>query len=133
MDLIPAGHALALWCALHLLLLLGLSLLVVRQRRRHGVALGDGDVAELARAIRAFGNASEYIPMGLVGLTALTLAGAPGLAVHIGGLVLFAGRLAHAIGLSRSGEASPLRAAGVAATWAAYIFLAAALLFYALP
>ena len=41
--------------------------------------------------------------------------------------------LAHAIGLSRSGEASPLRAAGVAATWAAYIFLAAALLCYALP
>jgi disulfide bond formation protein DsbB len=38
-----------------------------------------------------------------------------------------------AIVLSRSGEASPLRAAGVAATWAAYIFLAAALLFYALP
>jgi uncharacterized protein len=71
--------------------------------------------------------------MGLVGLTALTLAGAPGLAVHIGGLVLFAGRVAHAIGLSRSGEASPLRAAGVAATWAAYIFLAVALLFYALP
>lgn len=133
MDPIPAGHALALWSALHLLLLLGLSLLVVRQRRRHGVALGDGGVEELARAIRAFGNASEYIPMGLVGLAALTLAGAPGLAVHIGGLVLFAGRAAHAVGLSRSAEASPLRAAGVAATWGAYIFLAAALLFYALP
>ena len=53
--------------------------------------------------------------------------------MHSGGLVLFAGRVAHAIGLSRSGEASPLRAAGVAATWAAYIFLAVALLFYALP
>ena len=53
MDLIPAGHALALWSALHILLLLGLSLLVVRQRRRHGVALGDGGVPELACAIRA--------------------------------------------------------------------------------
>ena len=87
MDLIPAGHALALWSALHLLLLLGLSLLVVRQRRRHGVALGDGDVAELACAIRAFGNASEYIPMGLVGLTSLTLAGAPGLGLALSGEV----------------------------------------------
>ena len=44
MDPIPAGHALALWSALHILLLLGLSLLVVRQRRRHGVAMGDGGV-----------------------------------------------------------------------------------------
>jgi len=133
MDPIPAGHALALWAALHILLLLGLSLLVVRQRRRHGVALGDGGVPELIWAIRAFGNATEYIPMGLVGLAALTLAGAPPLAVHPAGLVLFGGRLAHAIGLSRSGEASPLRAGGVAATWGAYIYLAVALLFYALP
>ena len=133
MDPIPAGHALALWTALHLLLLLGLSLLVVRQRRRHGAALGDGGVPELACAIRAFGNATEYIPMGLVGLAALTLAGAPALAVHPAGLVLFGGRLTHAIVLSRSGEASPLRAAGVAITWGAYIYLAVALLFYALP
>ena len=117
MDPIPAGHALALWSALHILLLLALSLLVVRQRRRHGVALGDGGVPELAWAIRAFGNATEYIPMGLVGLAALTLAGAPPLAVHPAGLVLFGGRVAHAIGLSRSGDASPLRAGGVAATW----------------
>ena len=43
------------------------------------------------------------------------------------------GRVAHGIGLSRSGEASRLRAAGVAATWGAYIYLAVALLFYALP
>ncbi|MCA3720807.1 MAPEG family protein [Phenylobacterium sp.] len=133
MEPIPAGHALALWSALHILLLLGLSLRVVQQRRRHGVAMGDGGVPELACAIRAFGNATEYIPMGLVGLAALTLAGAPSLAVHPAGLVLFGGRVAHGIGLSRSGEASRLRAAGVAATWGAYIYLAVALLFYALP
>ena len=62
MDAVTSGHAAALWVGLHLILLLVLSLLVVRQRRRHKVALGDGGVPELAQAIRAFGNATEYVP-----------------------------------------------------------------------
>jgi uncharacterized membrane protein YecN with MAPEG domain len=65
MDTIASGHAAALWVGLHVLLLLTLSLLVVRLRQKHKVALGDEGIPELARAIRAFGNASEYIPVGL--------------------------------------------------------------------
>ena len=133
MDVTPAAHAAALWTGLHLLLLLVLSAQVVRRRRRHRVALGDGGVPELTQAIRAFGNASEYVPAGLAALAVLALAGAAPLVVHAVGAVLLAGRLAHAVGLWRSGGATMPRAMGVTLTWLAYLVVAVALLFYAVP
>ena len=129
----PAVHAAALWVALHLVLLLALSALVVRQRRKHAVELGDADIPELAQAIRAFGNATDYVPSGLIALVMLTVAGANPMAVHSVGLTLFGGRLAHAIGLSRSGAASLPRAVGVLVTWLAYLLAAVILIFYAIP
>jgi len=132
MDSINSGHAASLWVGLHLLLMLVLSALVVRQRQKHKIPFGDDGVADLAQAIRAFGNASEYIPVGLAGLIVLDLAGAPALLVHIGGFVLFAGRVIHAFGLSTSGGASIPRALGMTLTWAAYVFLAVATLFFAI-
>ena len=130
---LPAAHAAALWAGLHLLLLLVLAVLVTRQRRAHGVALGDGGSPELARAIRAFGNATEYVPTALIGIAILALAGAPPMLIHPLGGVLFAGRALHAVGLSRSADASWPRAAGVLATWVAYVVMAVALIFYAVP
>ncbi|PTT10649.1 MAPEG family protein [Caulobacter sp. HMWF025] len=132
MDTAASGHAAALWVGLHVFLLLTLSLLVVRLRQKHKVALGDEGIPELARAIRAFGNAAEYIPTGLAAIAVLALVGAPPLALHLVGLMLFAGRLSHAIGLSNSGGASIPRAVGMVCTWLAYIFSGVALLFYAI-
>lgn len=131
MDVVTSGHAAALWTGLHLLLLLVLSVLVVRQRQRHKVALGDEGIPELARAIRAFGNATEYVPAALAGLAVLAVVEAPALAIHITGLLLFVGRVLHAVGLSRSGAATFPRALGILLTWLAYVFASAALLFYA--
>jgi uncharacterized membrane protein YecN with MAPEG domain len=133
METTPAAHAAALWAGLNLILLLALSVRVVRLRRRHAVSLGHGDVPELAQAVRAFGNATEYVPTALIGVVVLALLGAPPLLVHTTGLLMFAGRLAHAWGLSRSGGESLPRAVGVVATWLAYIGAAVALLFYAIP
>jgi uncharacterized membrane protein YecN with MAPEG domain len=133
MDPRDAAHAAALWAGLHLVLLLVLSVLVTRQRRRHKVEIGDGGVPALTQAIRAFGNATEYVPAALVALAILALAGAAPLLIHSIGLVLFVGRVLHAAGLSRSSGVSWPRAGGVLATWIAYIAAAAALLFYAIP
>ena len=137
MDLAPTVHAaaqaVALWAGLSLILLLALSVRVVRLRRRHHVALGHGEIADLHHAVRAFANAAEYLPAGLGALTILALVGAPPLLVHLVGAMLFGGRLAHAIGLSRSGGASLARAGGMVATWLAFIVAAVALLFYAVP
>jgi uncharacterized membrane protein YecN with MAPEG domain len=132
MDNITSGHAAALWVGLHVFLMLTLSLLVVRQRQKHKVALGDEGIPELAQAIRAFGNATEYVPTALVAIAVLAIVDAPPLAIHVAGFVLFAGRVVHAVGLSNSGGASIPRALGIVATWLAYIFIGVALLFYAI-
>ena len=133
MDTTASAHAAALWVGLHLILLLVLSLLVVRQRRAHGVVLGDADIPALTQAVRAFGNATEYVPAGLIAIAVLAMVGAPPMVVHLAGLVLLVGRVSHAIGLSRSGGASVLRSAGVILTWLAYILGGVALIFYAIP
>jgi uncharacterized protein len=133
MDPQASAQAAALWTGLHVILLLVLSVLVTRQRSKHHVEIGDGGVPALNQAIRAFGNATEYVPAALIGLGVLALASAMPLLIHLIGFVLFAGRVLHAVGLSRSTGVSWLRTAGVLATWIAYIALAAALLFYAVP
>ncbi len=125
-----SGSAAALWASLHLFLLLVLSGLVVRQRRQHRVPVGDGDVPELRRALRAFGNASEYIPAGLAALAVLTIVGAHPAIVHVIGATLFAGRVLHALALSRSTSASRGRAAGMLLTWLAWLIAAVGLLAY---
>ncbi|WP_269714440.1 MAPEG family protein [Caulobacter sp. NIBR2454] len=131
MNSLTSGPAAALWVGLHILLLLVLSVRVVRLRRRHKVALGDGGHPDLSQAIRAFGNATEYAPVGLIGLVLLAQLGALPFAIHLGGLLLFAGRLTHAVGLSSSGGASLPRAAGMLISWIAFVFIAAVLLIYA--
>jgi uncharacterized membrane protein YecN with MAPEG domain len=128
MDVTNPGHAAAFWVGLHILLILVLSLLVVRLRNKHKVFLGDEGIPELAQAIRAFGNATEYVPPGLAGLIVLDLAGATPLLVHIGGFLLLAGRITHAVGLSNSVGTSIPRALGMTLTWCAYVFLIAATL-----
>lgn len=133
MDIAASAHAAALWTGLSLILLLVLGMLVTRQRRKHQVVIGDGGVPALIQAIRVFGNATEYVPAALIALVVLALAGAPPLLIHAIGVLLFAGRVLHAVGLSRSAGASWPRAAGVVATWISYIAAAAALLFYAIP
>lgn len=133
MDIQTSAHAAALWAGLHLILLLVLSVLVTRQRRKHHVEIGDGGVPALQQAIRAFGNATEYVPAALGALSVLALCGAPSMLLHAVGLTLFAGRVLHGFGLSRSTAATWPRAIGVLATWVAYVAAAAALLFYAIP
>ena len=125
-----AVQSAALWIALHLLLLVFLSARVVSLRRRHRVGIGDGGVDDLALGVRAFGNAAEYAGPGLVAILALAAVGAP-LLLNVVGATLFAGRLAHALGLSRSSGLSVGRTVGMVLTYTAYIVAAASLLFYA--
>jgi uncharacterized membrane protein YecN with MAPEG domain len=132
MEVSNLGHASALWVGLHILLMLVLSALVTRQRQKHKIPFGDEGVPELAHAIRAFGNASEYVPIGMAGLIVLDVAGAAPLLVHVGGFILFVGRVTHAVGMSNSGDASIPRAVGMTMTWAAYVYLIAATLFFAI-
>jgi uncharacterized membrane protein YecN with MAPEG domain len=85
----------ALYAGLMGLWLLGLGFAVIRQRRRHDVSVGDGGVRELELAIRAHGNACEYVPIALILLGLAEGMSAPGWVVHLFGLMLVAGRLLH--------------------------------------
>ena len=132
MDVTASAHAAALWGGLNLFVLLVLSLLVVRQRQKHKVILGDGGVPELIQAIRAFGNAAEYVPAGMAALAILAIVAAPPLILHITGLMLVAGRVLHGFGLSTSGGSSLPRSVGVLLTWLAYVFAGVTLIFYSI-
>lgn len=127
-----AGQAAALWAGLLLILMLVLSGIAVAGRRRHQVAFGDGGVPEMNLALRAFGNAAEYAPAGLVALVILAVAGAPVVLIHAIGATLLAGRVVHALGLLvMRGTPSMGRIVGMLLTWIALLVAAVSLLAYA--
>jgi len=89
----------SLYAALSAAVVVWLSLHVIKLRRIKKVRLGDGGEPELQAAIRAQGNATEYIPISLILLVLLELSGAHVALVHAGGIAILVGRLLHARGL----------------------------------
>lgn len=99
------------------MLLFALSVLVIRARVNARVAIGLGEDIRLLRASRAQGNFTEYAPILLLLLLLLELSGAGAFLLHaLGGLAL-AGRIAHAMGISREPENLQLRQLGMALTF----------------
>jgi uncharacterized protein len=103
----------ALYVGLNILILIALIFLVVAQRRKHKVAIGDGGHKSLLLAIRAHANAVEVMPMALVGLIALAGAGSSAIIIHVLGVMLTLGRGLHAYGLSNDEGTSFGRMAGM--------------------
>jgi uncharacterized membrane protein YecN with MAPEG domain len=121
----------ALYAALNALVVFALAALVVRQRAKAGISIGVGPVAgPLHRAIRAHANAIEYVPLVLVLLVVLDLAGANVILLHVVGGGLLLGRLLHGFGLSRSGGISIGRSAGALLTWLALVVGSIGCLYY---
>jgi uncharacterized protein len=89
----------SLYASLSALLIVRLSILVIKLRRKNRVSVGDGGVEELQLAIRAHSNAVEYIPITLMLLLMLELNGSPKILIHILGATLLVGRMLHAMGL----------------------------------
>jgi uncharacterized protein len=121
-------HITGIYAAIGVLLVLLLAGRVSWLRNARKVALGDGGLPELARAIRAHANAVEYLPLGLLVLLVIELDQVrPGL-VHGFGAALLLGRVLHAWGLSRTGGPSPGRAIGILLTWLTLLAMAVLLL-----
>jgi len=106
-----------LYAALLGLLLIVLSDLVSRNRKRSRVNLGHGGDPLLERIMRAHGNFVEYVPLGLILLLLLELKGAESWVLHVFGLMLLAGRMLHAYGMIRPDGALSGRYWGTALTW----------------
>ena len=112
---------LALW-------VLALVVRVVLLRWQLRAGQGDGGHRVLAKAIRVHGNAIEMLPMALLLMFAYELGGGSATLLHGAGLVLIAGRLAHAQGLSRTFGASAGRFAGTTTVAIVIIVLATKIL-----
>ncbi|MEM7218769.1 MAG: MAPEG family protein [Pseudomonadota bacterium] len=93
-----------------------LSLRTIALRRRSGVALGGGDSPALERAMRAHGNFAEYVPLALILIVLLELRDGAGMTIHLLCGVLIAGRVSHALAVSRIDEPVRLRVLGMVLT-----------------
>jgi uncharacterized protein len=120
----------AVYVGLNILILLILSYLVMTGRRRHKIALGEGENPEFLRAVRAHANAAEYIPAALVGIVVMAILepAAPVWLLHAAGFSLTVGRILHGIGLHQ-GTLNFGRVAGMALTWASYLLIGGGLLY----
>lgn len=124
-------EAAALYAGVNILILLVLAVLVVGGRRKHKITLGDGGNDDFSRAVRAHGNAAEYIPAGIAGLLFLALMDetvVPFWLLHAAGLSLTLGRILHGWGL-HTGTLNFGRMFGMILTWLSYVFLGGGLLY----
>lgn len=90
----------SLYISLSVLLLVVLSLRVIQLRYRYRVEIGDGGHSELARAIRVQANFVEYVPLALLVILLADLVGHAKWTVHVLGIALLVGRVAHALGFA---------------------------------
>jgi len=110
---------------------------VIELRKINKRSLEDGGVDELMRSIRAHGNFSEYVPIGLVMMATLELNGAPWSLVALLGFFLVLGRHFHAKGMLGGDEALEKRVTGMKFTllglallalvnivWVSYVLIA---------
>ncbi len=105
-----------LYAGLLALLFLWLSARVILHRRGHRISLGDGGDPQFRSLIRAHGNWAEYAPLALVLMALLELGGGPAWGLHVLGLMLLGGRLAHAAALTRPGLNLAARTLGMSLT-----------------
>ena len=106
-----------LYAATLALLCIVLSVRTLTLRRRFGVAIGPGDEPLLARAVRAHGNFTEYVPLALLLLLLVDLESNRSVLLHGLGLMLVVGRASHAYGVSQVREDFRFRVAGMALTF----------------
>jgi uncharacterized membrane protein YecN with MAPEG domain len=111
------------------LLFTALSMRVISYRIAHRVSLGDAGNKGLLKRMRAQANCAEYAPFGLLLLLLLELQGVEALWLHLLGVTLTLGRLAHAIGFSLSPPIFALRRIGMVLTFTQLVLSAGLLLF----
>jgi uncharacterized membrane protein YecN with MAPEG domain len=123
----------AFYAALAGLICAVLSLMVIRLRGVTRTSIGGGDDPRMARMTRVFGNFAEYAALVLVLLMLAEMLGLSRTWLHVYGAAFILGRVAHAIGLSRTLKVNVGRTAGMVLTLGTIIGLAISLLAIALP
>ena len=104
------------------------SIRAIALRRSSKLPLGfQGDIA-LERRVRVQGNFSEYVPFALLLSAFVELRGSAPWLLHAMGVLLIAGRLSHAYGVSQIKESFAFRVTGMAMTFTVILIAAMAIL-----
>lgn len=111
--------------SLHVVLYLVLSMRVVLHRKARRIGVGTGGDETLTRKVRVHGNFAEYVPLALLLLGLLELAGIRPWLVWTFGIVLLLARVLHAIGLGGSAGVSAGRFSGALLTFVVLLAMAA--------
>jgi uncharacterized membrane protein YecN with MAPEG domain len=123
----------AFYAALTGLVCVVLSIMVIRLRGVTRTSIGGGDDPRMSRMTRVFGNFAEYAALVLVLLMLAEMLGVSRTWLHIYGVAFILGRIAHAIGLSRTLKVNVGRTAGMVLTLGTIIGLSISLLAIAWP
>ncbi len=81
-------------------------------RGKNGVSIGDAGNPELLHRIRQHGNCAEWSTFILILMILAEGMGAPAIYLHISGVLLVVGRIAHPFGLKIDNASHPLRYVG---------------------
>ncbi len=126
-----AGMITSLYAVPLALIYLALSARVITYRRGHKLGLGDHGDKSLLKRMRAHANFAEYAPFALVLMGLAEWQGASAIVIHGIGVLLLAGRAAHAYGFSASPPKMKLRVNGMLATFASIVLSVLAILWQA--
>ena len=105
------------------LLHIWLSVRVSQVRRAQQILHGDGGSPALLKRMRAHSNYGENLPVFLILLVLLELAGVWSLPLWIATIAFFLARILHAFGMDKD-KLSPLRMIGVLGSWLVLLGLA---------
>ncbi|GAP98024.1 MAPEG family protein [Leptolyngbya sp. NIES-2104] len=111
----------SIYAAILGLVFAALSIRTLLLRRQLGVAIGDGDQAALARAIRVHANFAEYVPLSLILIYFSEIQMQTSLWIHLLCSALVIGRIIHAIGVSQVKENFRYRVIGMGVTFTVMI------------
>jgi uncharacterized membrane protein YecN with MAPEG domain len=127
-----AIQAVALYTGINILVLALLCLPVVQNRNKKKISLGDGGDPQLNAAIRAHGNATEWVPAAMIGLAILALTGVGTLVIHALGASFTFARLYHAFGFLTGPTGGMGRRIGTTITLLVYLAIAGLLIWKAI-
>ena len=114
----------AFYAGLIAFVFLYLSIAVIRGRRTLKIGLGHGEDRHFEQLVRAHANFSEYVPITLLLILLAELNRSNEVLLHVCGVLILFGRLAHAYGLRHHYGASWQRVLGMCMTFAAILVAA---------
>ncbi len=108
----PSIAAVGLYAGIMGLIAIWLGSIVGSWRAKLKISIGDGGNIDMIRAMRGQANFVEYVPLALILMIYMALAGAPAIAIHALGIALTAGRIFHGLHFAKAGQPGWQRGAG---------------------